>query len=87
MRSKARAKRAEEWLHALSQLVDDIISGAHERPYEVIREAIHPIDEHAHADNAISSLSSEVPVVGHNQDIADPDALAVPSLVVTDEES
>ena len=87
MCSKARAERAEEWLHALSQLVDDIISGAHERPYEVIREAIHPIDEHAHADNAISSLSSEVPVVGHNQDIADPDALAVPSLVMTDEES
>lgn len=86
MRSKARAERAEEWLHALSQLVDDIISGAHERPYEVIR-AVHPIDEHGHADNAISSLCSEVPVIGHNQDIADPDALAVPSLVVTDEES
>jgi hypothetical protein len=75
--SKARAERGDEWLHDLSQLVDDLVSGAHKRPYEVIREAIQPKDEHAHANNAISSLCSEVPVIGHNRDIADPDALAV----------
>jgi hypothetical protein len=87
VRSKARAERGDEWLHALGQLVDDLISGAHNRPYEVIREAIFSMDVQAHADNAVFSFCSEAPILSRNQNVADPDVLAVRPLVVTDEES
>lgn len=84
-RSKARAERGDERLHALGQLVDDLILGAHNRPYEVVRVAVHPVDVEAHADEAVSWFSSEVPVLGRDQDVAGRDELAIGALVVADE--
>ena len=84
---KARAERGEKWLHALGQLVDDLIPLIHDRPDEVIRVAVLSIDVKAHADQAILFFCPEVPVLGRNQDVADPDELAVGGLVVTDKES
>ena len=47
---------------------------------------VHPVDVEAHADEAVSWFSSEVPVLGRDQDVAGRDELAVGPLVVADEE-